>query len=89
MNSVIIGSLNTLTLTLGTTIQNGFGIILVPETFVILDIHAPELPQANELSAYTVTQDVRVINAVNFDSYVIGPTNGGLSLVRIISTLAP
>lgn len=89
MNSTIIGSLDTLTLNIGTTIEGGFTIILVPETFVILRISPVATPSINELAAYTVTQDVRQVNSVNFDSYVTGPNNGGISLVRIISTVAP
>ncbi len=74
---------------IGPTVSGNFFIILVPETFVVLQIFDPNIPFINELPGYTVTQDVRQIGGINFDSYVIGPTNPDLSITRTVSTAAP
>lgn len=72
----------------GVSVGSDFLIILAPTLFLVQQIFDPQV-QINEIAGYTITADVRTIEAESFTSYVLGPLNPLLSFTRTVSTAAP
>lgn len=84
-----VNGVTSVTLFAGITLEGGFLMWFVPDTFVLQQIFSPEVPLINFISGFTLTSTVRQIGGVDFSSYVTGPNNGGLSITQTLSTLAP
>lgn len=77
-NLEITSAQRTYTITAGPTTAGQYFILLTPASETVSSIHDTVLNQ-DVTNIFTKTDDVRQINTVDYDSYVLGPVNAGVT----------